>query len=204
MKRMEKNNNPRELAESRFLVQFGFFKDFANYLNSFERAVELLYAKVSNAEETPYSVALPLLFLMRHSLELGYKYTIVELHYLNEIPYEPEKFKHRLERLHSALRELFNQAATKWSFSKSTLEDFEHHYANTEKCMKEFKQLDDCSMTFRYPIDMKGNPSLSPDDTVNLLALKRSYDSGMLLLDHLADVLQPCYEMLEEFHADTD
>ena len=64
----DESNNPRELPESKFSVRPDVFKGFVTYLNSFERAVELLYAKVSNAEETPYSVALPLLFLMRHSL----------------------------------------------------------------------------------------------------------------------------------------
>lgn len=180
------------------MVQLGGFKDFLHYLNSFEKAVELLYSKVSNAEETPYSVALPLLFLMRHSLELGYKYNIVELHYLNEIPYDPKKFDHPLRKLHNKLRELFQQAATKWSLSKSTLEDFDHHYVRTKRCMEEFEKLDNSSATFRYPIDKKGGASLSPDDKVNLLVLKESYDSGMVLLNHLVDVLQPCYEILED------
>jgi hypothetical protein len=186
-------------------VRLGSFEDFAAYLNSFERAVELLYTQVSNADETPYSVALPLLFLMRHSLELGYKYTIEELYRINEIPYEPAKFNHHsFKTLHSAVRESFLKAATKWSLSKSTVEDFERHYANTEKCMREFDKLDSRSMTFRYPINKTGNPSFSPDDTVNLLALKRAYDTGMLLLDHLADVLQPCHEMLEGLHENMD
>ena len=204
MRDFKKRNNPRELPERRFLVRLDFFRNFVDYLNSFETAVELLYRKVANAEETPYSMALPLLFLMRHSLELGYKYTIAELHYLNEIPYEPAKCRHSLEGLHSVLKEQFSKVAGKWPLSKSVLKEFEDHYRNTGKCMKEFNQLDPDSIAFRYPINKGGTPVFSHDDAVNLLALKQSYDSGMLLLGHLADVLQPCHEMLEESHGNMD
>jgi len=204
VKGIEKSNNPRELPKSRFQVRLGDFENFVDYLNSFERAVEILYARVSNAEETPYSMALPLLFLMRHSLELGYKYTLAELHYFNEIPYKLDKYKHSLQDLHSALKEQFNEFVKKWSISREDIEDFERHYCHTGNCMKEFSQIDPNCIAFRYPTQRDGTRVFPHDYAVNLLELKESYDDGMVLLCHLIDTLQPCYEMMEEFHENVD
>ena len=198
---LEHSNNPKGFPESAFEARVGWFRDFGHYLFSYERAVELLYQKVASGEQTADSIVAPLVFLMRHSLELGYKYTLVELHFLNEVPYDSKKFGHHsLRDLHSALKEWFERVAAKWSLSESMLEDFARHYGKTQTGMEEFDQLDSSSFRFRYPIDKKtGNLVFSSDDTVNLFNLKQLYDEAMVLLRHTADVLGPAREMLEEF-----
>jgi hypothetical protein len=198
----EDGNNPRRLPEGVFVARVGWFRDFGDYLFSYERGVELLYQKVASGEETPDSIVAPLVFLMRHSLELGYKYTLVELHYLNEVPYDSKKFGHHsLKGLHAALKEWFGKVAAKWSLSGSMLEDFARHYDKSQAGMEEFDLLDSSSFRFRYPIDKKtGSLVFSGNETVNLLSLKQLYDDAMVLLRHTADVLSPAREMLEEFH----
>jgi len=198
----EHSNNPKGFPEGVFVARVGWFRGFADYLVSYERAVEILYEKVATGEETPDSIVVPLVFLMRHSLELGYKYTLVELHYLNEVPYDSKKFGHHsLKGFHSALKESFEKVAAKWFLSESMLEDFARHYHKTRAGMEEFDQLDSSSFRFRYPIDKKtGNLVFSGNETVNLLSLKQLYDDAMVLLRHTADVLSPAREMLEEFH----
>ncbi|MCI0627227.1 MAG: hypothetical protein L0387_37200 [Acidobacteria bacterium] len=196
------SNNPKGFPEGVFAARVGWYQSFGHYLFSYEKAVELLYQKVASGEETPDSIVAPLVFLMRHSLELGYKYTLVELHYLNEVPYDSKKFGHHsLRSLHAALKEWFGKVAAKWSLSESMLEDFARRYDKTQAGMEEFDQLDSSSFRFRYPIDKKtGNLVFSGGETVNLLSLKQLYDDAMILLRHTADVLSPAREMLEEFH----
>lgn len=55
--------------------------------------------------------------------------------------------------------------------------------------MREFSRLDFRSMSFRYPVDNKGSPSLPNNETVDLVALKQLYDESIVLLRHTSDVL---------------
>jgi hypothetical protein len=193
-------NNPNQLPEGFFVAHLSFYNSFANYLNSYERAVEIIFEKVASRTETPDVVVMPLFFLMRHSLELGYKDTISELHYLNEMHYDSEKFKtHSLKFLHAELKEQFNKVAEKWSLSDEMLQDFTEHFVRTQVGMEQFDNLDGTSFRFRYPIDKRGNPVFSGEETLNLLQLKQLYDDSMVLLRHTADVLGPAYEMLDEY-----
>lgn len=193
-------NNPNQLPEGIFVARLSFYNSFAIYLNSYERAVEIIFEKVASRTETPDVVVAPLFFLMRHSLELGYKYTLSELHYLNDMDYHSMKFKtHSLKFLHAELKKQFNKVAEKWSLSDEMLQDFAEHYKRTQEGMEQFDNLDSSSSRFRYPTDIKGNPVFSSEETVNLLKLKQLYDDSMVLLRHTADVLSPAYEMLDEY-----
>jgi hypothetical protein len=71
-----KNNNPRHLHEGHFIAFLGNYPKFSTYVAFYENAVETLFKQVSQGNETADMVGLPLLFLMRHTLELGYKYSL--------------------------------------------------------------------------------------------------------------------------------
>ena len=70
-----------------FVAHVGQRQSFASYLNSYEQAVKRLFDDIVSGKESVDLIAPPLLFLMRHSLELGYKFTLWELHQINEDAY---------------------------------------------------------------------------------------------------------------------
>ena len=176
---------PQEL-----IVRVGKRQSFASYLTAYEHAVKQLFDSVTSGREPAELIAPPLLFLMRHSMELGYKFTLWELHEMNGEPYDFERFKdHRLGELHEALREAHGKAVKKYDLPDDHVANFEEYCAKTEAGMKRFSRLDFRSMSFRYPVDTQGNPSLSKTETVDLVALKLLYDEAMVLLRHTADVL---------------
>ena len=164
----------------------------------------MLYAEVASGRRTADAVGASLVFLMRQSLELGYKFTVFELYRLSGSDYGPDafknslnKFRHSLGRWHSELEDAFEKVADKFALCDDERDDFAKHCEKTRLGMQAFEQLDLGSFNFRFPTDMEGNLIWSPEETVDLLALKNQFDEAMILLRHTADVLSPCWEMLE-------
>ena len=92
------DNNPHNLRPGLFVLNLCFFRKFATYLFSYEQAVELLYGEVATGKQTAEMVGPPLVFLMRHSLELGYKFTVSELYRLSGSDYGPDALKKSLNK----------------------------------------------------------------------------------------------------------
>ena len=179
------SSQPQEL-----IVRVGQRQSFASYLTAYEHAVKQLFDSVASGREPAELVAPPLLFLMRHSMELGYKFTLWELHEMNGEPYDFQRFKdHRLGELHEALCEAHRKAVDKYDLPESHVENFDEYCEKTEAGMKQFSRLDFNSMNFRYPVNNQGNPSLPSGETVDLVALKQLFDDSMVLLRHTTDVL---------------
>src|ERR1039457_5491663 len=144
-----------------FVAHVGQRQSFASYLNSYEQAVKRLFDDIVSGKESVDLIAPPLLFLMRHSLELGYKFTLWELHQINEDAYNLKAYgNHKLPDLHAALRVQHAKAIAKYDLPDSHIENFNDYCMKTEAAMKIFDQLDFDSFSFRYPLDKKGSPNL--------------------------------------------
>ena len=143
------NNNPHNLRSSLFVLNLCFFRNFAAYLFSYEQAVELLYGEVASGKQTAAAVGPPLVFLMRQSLELGYKFTVFELYRLNASDYGPdhfnssvERFSHILSKWHCELKDAYGKIAERFEVSDDERADFASHYEKTRLGMEEFERLD--------------------------------------------------------------
>jgi hypothetical protein len=198
------DNNPHNPRPGLFVLKLCFFRDFGSYLFSYEQGVELLYNEVASGKQTAEAVGPPLVFLMRQSLELGYKFTVSELYRLSGSDYGPyalnkslNKFKHSLSGWHGELKDAYEKVAERFSLSDDERDDFAKHYERTQLGMQEFERLDMGSFNFRFPTDMKGKLIWSHEATVDLLALKNQFDESMILLRHTVDVLSPCWETFE-------
>jgi hypothetical protein len=186
------DSNP---SNQTMIAHVGGYQSFAAYLGSYVDAVDRLFKAVENREAPADVIALPLLFLMRHSMELGYKFTLWELHQMNDEQYPHDHFiKHRLPELHRALRDQYKKAAIKHDLPKHEVDRFKEYYKKTEAGMKQFNKLDDSSCKFRYPIDTRGVSNFKSDQTVDLVLVKKQFDDAMTLLRHTADVLSKYVE----------
>jgi len=115
------DNNPLGLRPGLFVLNLGFFRSFTTYLFSYEQAVELLYSEVASGRRTADAVGPPLVFLMRQSVELGYKFTVFELYRLNPEDYAPDafnqsvkRFSHSLSKWHTELNEAYVKIAERF------------------------------------------------------------------------------------------
>jgi len=185
---LKQDNNPRKLHDGHFMAHIGLYPKFSTYVAFYTTSIEKLYRTVSEGNETADAVAIPLLFLMRHTLELGYKYSLVYLCERNSTKFEPEnKERHSLEKLHKRLGSEYFQAA-KHDFVPQPENGFDEWYELTEKGMRFFDELDKGSTDLRFPkideISIFGR-----ERKVNLLEAKNIFDDAMMLLSTIADVI---------------
>jgi hypothetical protein len=180
----ERNNNPLGREPWQFVARLGMYQHLGGCLWEYDEAVEILFKAVGEDNKPPNLIARPLLHLMRHALELGYKYTLDEIRKLDGKRFE--EGGHNLSRMHQMLGEEWKAARKRHGIDDS---GFDEHYGNTEKAMQEFERLDKRGDSFRYPTHLDGKPCFDPLEQVDLLAIKDSFDAGMILLRHTADLI---------------
>ncbi len=185
----EKDNNPRRMPEGHFRAFVSNYPKFSTFVAFYQDAVEILYRRVSEGNDMPDMVAFPLLFLMRHALELGYKYSLFHLCALNSTTFDPGNMeRHSLVKLHKRLGVEYYAALGNGAFPESDKESFEKYYALTASSMKRFEDLDTSSTRTRFPNNDE-SPAFSHEANVNLLELKNEFDDAMVLLTTMADVI---------------
>jgi hypothetical protein len=186
-----RDNNPRQLPMQHFRSRIGRHANFSAYVMLYEHAVERLYREVSERNETADLVGIPLLFLMRHTMELGYKFSIFNLCELNGSSFTPEAKNgegHSFAKLHARLRLEYEKAVRDDRVIDKDPEDTEDHFALAEKGVQLFDALDEKSTKFRFPID-KQSPVFPENTEVDLLELKNACDEAMVLLGTVIDVI---------------
>ena len=153
-------------------------------MSFYQDAVDKLYREVSEGNETADRIAMPLLFMMRHAMELGYKYTITEICQLNGTSYNPQSDLHFFKKLHARLKKEFDTLWQNDGASDNEKTGFDEYYKLTEAAMTWFDEIDPRGENFRYP--QSGFPR---DKEVNLLEVKNKFDEAMTLLTVTVDVI---------------
>lgn len=187
----QSDNNPRKRRAGHFLAHIGLYPKFSAFVFSYTFCIEKLFELVSEGNETADMVAVPLLFMMRHTLELGYKFSLVHLCERNSTIFDPEERKngerHSLTRLHKRLGLEYSQALRKGIVPKSD-QGFDDLYALTEKGMRLFDKLDERSTKLRFP-NIDESPAFGREESVSLLEAKNAFDDAMTLLTAMEEVI---------------
>jgi len=152
--------------------------------------------------------AYPVVFLYRHSLELHMKAVILiaapmlKMKNVAEIDREKLLNTHSLDSLRQKLEQVFAAYEWEWDFGTQhfrTLEDFRN-------IISELHEVDKGSYVFRYPLDTKGNASLSSDFEFNLFKFCEILDCLLPVLEGAAfaayEELQLEYELMAEYYDD--
>lgn len=179
---MKRSNNPRNLHEGHFTAHVGLYSKFNVFISFYQDSVDKLYRQVSEGNETADRIAMPVLFMMRHTLELGYKYTISKICELNGTTYDTKRDKHYLRSLHTRLKQEFEVLYKNGAVSNGKKTGFDQHYETTRHTMEWFDKIDPKGENFRYP-------NFDRTKTINLLEVKNSFDEAMVLLNVAVDVI---------------
>lgn len=103
-------------------------------------------------------VYLPLLFLIRHSLEVGFKDNISEV-YDSLTNSQKKKYsgKHSLETLLNIVIQFVEEAQKNFTSLDGTIQkEIAYYRPMTEQLMKNLHDLDNRSLSFRFPVDENG------------------------------------------------
>lgn len=185
-------------------AHIGLYPSFGAYLSFYENAVRRLFEALESGKETPDCLALPILALMRHSMELGYKFSLWELHQALGEKFDTKAYGHHdLTTLHASLCDYFKRTVAHYSLPDHVEDSFNEHRPKTEIAMQRFVALDKLSFCFRYPFDKKsGGANFDQQAKVDLLEMRTLYEDAMILLRHTADVVGEYVQIHHDMEAE--
>jgi len=175
---MFKRQNEIELKNKyKFNSYLGYNRDWWNYYGQYKNAIDELVNGIE--KNIPIdTISLPLLFMIRHSIELGLKANILKLQEANptieEIKLSGTK-SHSIEILYNKFEEHLNLITKSYEIRESIQEEISNYLKNFEPLKDKLHKLDKCSFNFRYPVDTKGNYNFNWDKKENIAEIINLY-----------------------------
>ena len=154
----------------KFTAYIGLDRNWWQYYSHYKSAIDHLIEGVEG--NLPVNtVSSPLLFLIRHCLELGFKANILKLETVSNA--RPKlTFKdgnsHSLEHLYGIFKDHLFEIQKNHDIEQSIKEAMNEFLNQTESLKNILHQLDKASYNFRYPVDTDGNYNFEWDEQVNI------------------------------------
>lgn len=132
-------------------------------------ALILSLLKVINANKIAISdVYLPLLFMIRHSLELGLKDNLLEVKRDLTLKQQSKLNEHKLVALYNIISEIVDSAKKRMSDGNVLIEQINKYEPLTKNICSSFGNLDAKSYNFRFPVDENGNAMSVPFSNLDI------------------------------------
>jgi len=172
-------------------ISLGRMPEWWRYFGEYAWLVNLVFKKAEQSEVTV--IARPQLFLIRHTLELGYKMNIIELEKISELPSNLQlsgRRAHNLEDLHQDLDRHFRKIAEKYDLPVEVMSQYSDYSSKLASLKSLFHRFDQWSYAFRYPVGTDGeSPSLSPQSFLNMAEVREMYITAEMFLKYTTDVI---------------
>ena len=180
-----------DLYKWNYEVHLGRETEWWRYFGEYAWIVDLIFKNAQAREVTV--IARPQLFLIRHTLELGYKANIIELEKVSGLTSSLKfhgKPAHSLKNLHTDFENHFLAIAKKFDFPKQTLDEYKKLNKKATALKDLLDKFDQCSYAFRYPVDTDGmTPLFDKNSTLNISEVRKMYDSTLVVLKYTTDVI---------------
>jgi len=183
--------------ELNYNIKLTYLSDWWRYFGEYKHAVDLMFKSLTGGEIT--AVSLPLAFLIRHTLELGYKMNLIELEKVSNLKAEIKykgKSAYKIDVLHREFERQMKEIFKKYNADNDIIKQFENLNSKLEGLKSMMHKLDECSYAFRYPVKTDGvTPNFDnkhfedKTDAINFRDVKSLYDDGILLLKYSTDVV---------------
>lgn len=148
--------------------------DLDTYAIGYKQAADILVRRVKEIRSKQDTLVYPIVFLYRQYIELRLKELILNGSRLLGSPKRLRKPDHEIDKYWLHCRKIFEKV---WPEApKDDLDDI-------EECIKEFSRVDPKSISFRYPKDKEGKPSIRGLSHINLRNLSEVIDRIASLLD---------------------
>lgn len=153
----------------KFESYIGWNQNWWNYYVDYKEATRLLIQQINNNIPVD-TVALPVLFMIRHSIELGLKANILELEKFSTA--KPKlKFdgkSHNLAFLYDYFVSHLQAVCIQYKVDKPITDQIDNYKGHMAKIVDRLTKIDKGSYNFRYPIDTNGNPNFEFTDRINI------------------------------------
>lgn len=181
----------------------GLKSDWISYLYDYDRAVRVLFKQIEQSE-TPDLISLPFLYLIRHTLELGFKTNVSILNKYSGLKDGLDQFDHiRKGHLLSILHKHFDIHFQEVAKEAGLNRQIKISYSNLNKkltvLVDYFNKIDKGSFTFRYPFDSTGLRVFTSESKIDLRILFIHYEEAIILLLNTKDILDTYFNMLDSY-----
>lgn len=153
-----------------FNSKIGQNRSWWNYYGQYKNVIDDIVNGIEDKTQID-TVSLPLLFLIRHSLEVGLKANILKLEKVNDtvskIKLNGTKY-HSIKMLYNKFVEHLNTVKKNFKLTPSVVKEIDDYLSKFEPLKDKFHKLDEGSFNFRYPVDTEGNYNFNWDEEENL------------------------------------
>ena len=188
------NNNYNNIN---YDIRLSSKSDWIRYFVEYQYAVDLIFKSLNGGEITV--VSLPLAFLIRHTLELGYKMNLLELEKVSntkaKIKYQGRQ-AHKIDDLHREFENQMKIILKKFKADKNIKIQFNNLNQKLTELKSIMHKLDEYSFAFRYPFQNDGKTfsfdkeSFSEKrDLINFMEIKTLYYESLILLTYSIDIV---------------
>jgi hypothetical protein len=194
---MKLESRIKKIPELNFNQKLTYKSEWWRYFGEYQYCVNLLFKAITGGEITV--ISLPLAFLIRHTLELGYKMNLIELEKISDIKANIEykgKSAHRIDGLHKEFEIQMKAIFKKYKADKSIMRQFNILISKLASLKKLMHNLDELSYAFRYPVKNNGTtPNFDKKniddktDVINFKEIKELYDESIILIKYSTDVV---------------
>ena len=176
-------NRDKEL----FISYVGFANDYISYFGQYEKAINILIKYVYETKTNSTEICHPLLYLVRHSMELGIKANIYFLNEFKKDSKQNSSNSHNLKNLFNLLEKNFYEISDKCKLHPLRIKKFKD---DSEIIKDLINILGEEPSVFRYPADRIGNLLFERTDVrIDILELFEKYKVASDLLSGLANTI---------------
>lgn len=163
--------------------------DWHRYYGEYSAAIDNLLERSDQGQVT--TLGLPLLFLIRHSLEIAFKMNILELKKVSGTKIRVNLFKeHVLHKLHDEFEKQVLAIFKSKKIDEEIRQQFNTRNQDLKKFRKTFDQLDNWSFAFRYPVRSDGQTkSFRKGVEINISDIIPVYKETKTILKYTTDVI---------------
>lgn len=199
---------PQEDMHQAIPVWLGGYKGFFYYMHTYDNTIKILTEKIEEKNHTADDVLFPFLFLVRHSLELGYKANLIHFNEFLGTEFDLTKSNHNLELLHIEFTKTISKVDNNLNdeygiqFTEDDENSFNNYFNEVDKLKNIYKEIDSSAMAFRYPVDKKNNKFFNDSDQLDLRPIIDLYKKSIIFLTHTQDVYERYFECARDMERD--
>lgn len=159
-------------------------------LGEYENAINIIIKDLKATKTRIDVVAHPVLYMMRHSLELGYKSNFEYLQQYSNRQTSKNIFGcHELQKLHIEFKAHFDLINTELHFDNDLVTEFNKYYDQTTTLIGQLGSTE--ASTFRYTKNTKGQRIFQATEIKDVGEIKELYDKAITMLAHTSDLISP-------------
>src|SRR5690554_1872008 len=196
-----KKNFPEHLTDrelDRLNAYIGHSYSDMNLVGQYENAVDILINQITKEKHRIDTVAHPLLYLMRHSIELGLKENIKYLKKYSKLHLSKSK-THSVSNLFSEFEKHYNKIAIESNFETELKVEYNKYTSDLKGIIKD---LGEDASSFRYIYSTDEKKVFDSTETINIYELKKKYDNSLVFITHITDVISPYTNYIDYLNFD--